>query len=144
MTHAELWTILHALQNPENGVHYCRSCRAGTSNGWKHEEYCRINKLEIEVSKAREIVTRAIESYVKTDPYEGENMIKCECATWATDYDFKHCLSAKYRVEVIADNSGQWWCGNGLKFDTYAEAKEYAIDLFARWTAVREWRVVLV
>lgn len=46
-----------------------------------------------------------------------------------------------YRVEVIADNSGKW-CGNGLTFETIATAKDYAVNLFYRWTAVREWRVI--
>ncbi len=49
----------------------------------------------------------------------------------------------KYRIEVIADSSGQW-CGNGLTFDTKAAAEEYAQDLAWRWTAVRQWRVVVV
>jgi len=46
-----------------------------------------------------------------------------------------------WKVEVIADNSGQW-CGNGLVFATKEAAEEYARDLMWRWTAVREWRVV--
>jgi len=46
-----------------------------------------------------------------------------------------------FRVEVIADASGHW-CGNALKFATREEAKEYARNLFARWTLVREWRVI--
>ncbi len=49
----------------------------------------------------------------------------------------------KYKVEVIADNSGVW-CGNGLTFDTVVAAEEYAKDLMWRWTLVREWRVVPV
>ena len=47
----------------------------------------------------------------------------------------------QFKVEVIADNSGKW-CGNALKFDTQDEAEVYATDLYARWTAVREMRVV--
>ncbi len=47
----------------------------------------------------------------------------------------------KYRVEVIADNSGEW-AGNGLKFDTATEAVEYARDLMSRWMLVREWRIL--
>lgn len=47
----------------------------------------------------------------------------------------------KYRVEVIADNSGKF-CGNGVSFDELPEAHAYAVDLFSRWTLVREWRVV--
>lgn len=46
-----------------------------------------------------------------------------------------------WKVEVIADNSGQW-VGNGLRFGTAEEAGEYGIDLASRWTAVRDWRVV--
>lgn len=46
-----------------------------------------------------------------------------------------------YRVQVIADSSGEW-CGNGLKFDTIEEAKDYAINLMWRWTLVRNWRVL--
>ena len=46
-----------------------------------------------------------------------------------------------FKVEVIADNSGQW-VGNRKVFATMDEAKAYAIDLEGRWTAVREWRVV--
>jgi hypothetical protein len=46
-----------------------------------------------------------------------------------------------FKVEVIADNSGTW-CGNGLSFTTREDAEAYARDLAARWTLVREWRVV--
>lgn len=47
----------------------------------------------------------------------------------------------KYKVEVIADSSGEW-VGNQLEFDTKEQAEDYAKDLAWRWTAVREWRVV--
>ena len=46
-----------------------------------------------------------------------------------------------FKVEVIADSSGKW-CGNGLTFDTVDKARDYAVDLMWRWTAVREWRVI--
>lgn len=46
-----------------------------------------------------------------------------------------------FAVEVIADSSGEW-CGNGMRFNTAAEAKDYAIGLFYRWTAVRDYRIV--
>lgn len=46
-----------------------------------------------------------------------------------------------YKVEVIADDSGQW-VGNQMTFPTKEEAEEYAKNLAWRWTAVREWRVV--
>lgn len=46
-----------------------------------------------------------------------------------------------YAAEVIADQSGTF-CGNGLRFETKDAATEYAKDLFSRWTAVKEFRVV--
>ena len=46
-----------------------------------------------------------------------------------------------FRVEVIADSSGTW-CGNALQFETSERAQVWAEDLYARWTAVRTWRVV--
>ena len=49
----------------------------------------------------------------------------------------------RFKVEVIADNSGKW-CGNALTFETRDEAEEYARDLARRWVLVREWRVVPV
>jgi hypothetical protein len=51
--------------------------------------------------------------------------------------------SVMFKVEVIAGNSGQW-AGNGMKFNTRDEAERYGSDLFSRWTAVREYRVVPV
>lgn len=47
----------------------------------------------------------------------------------------------QYAVEVIADSSEQF-CGNGLRFPTTEAAEAYAKDLYARWTAVRSWRVI--
>jgi hypothetical protein len=46
-----------------------------------------------------------------------------------------------YRVEVIADNSGEF-VSNGLRFPTVDEAQAYATGLALRWTLVREWRVM--
>lgn len=46
-----------------------------------------------------------------------------------------------YASEVIADHTGKW-CGNAVRFTTFGEAEAYGKDLFARWTAVREVRVV--
>lgn len=46
-----------------------------------------------------------------------------------------------YAVEVIADSSEKF-VGNGLTFPTVEAAEIYAKDLYARWTAVRSWRVV--
>lgn len=48
-----------------------------------------------------------------------------------------------FRVEVIADNSGIW-AGNNRTFPTVHKAEAYARDLTARWSLVREWRVVPV
>lgn len=47
---------------------------------------------------------------------------------------------SSYKVEVIADDSGQW-ATNGLHFATVAEAAAYGADLYSRWTSVRTWRV---
>jgi len=52
-------------------------------------------------------------------------------------------IDMEYVVEVQADSTGTW-AGNGLTFDTEDEAKEYALDLYRRWSAVKEWRVVLL
>ncbi len=46
-----------------------------------------------------------------------------------------------FKVEVIADSSGKW-CGNGISFETAADADAYARDLACRWTLVRDWRVI--
>lgn len=46
-----------------------------------------------------------------------------------------------WAVEVIADSSGQW-TGNAMRFATKEAAEAYASDLYSRWTAVKETRVV--
>jgi len=46
-----------------------------------------------------------------------------------------------FKVEVLAHGETKW-CGNGLRFKTEQEAKDYGYDLSMRWTAVDEWRVV--
>jgi hypothetical protein len=46
-----------------------------------------------------------------------------------------------FKVEVIADNSGKW-CSNQLRFAAIDTARVYARDLFNRWTAVVNWRIV--
>lgn len=51
--------------------------------------------------------------------------------------------AAEWKVEVIADSTGKW-CGNAAKYPTWAAAREAALSLFCRWTAVRQWRVVPV
>ncbi len=45
-----------------------------------------------------------------------------------------------WKVEVIADSSGQW-ATNGCRYATKEQAEQSAIDLASRWFAVREWRV---
>jgi len=52
-------------------------------------------------------------------------------------------MSKQFRVEVIADSSGQW-CGNALRYDTREQAEEAARDLACRWSAVQSWRVIEV
>ncbi len=52
-----------------------------------------------------------------------------------------HKNATSWAPEVIADSSGEW-AGNGLRFASEAQAIEWVKDLFMRWTAVREWRVV--
>lgn len=46
----------------------------------------------------------------------------------------------RWLAEVIADSSGEW-SGNGLRFDTKADAEAYVHDLSMRWTLVRDTRV---
>lgn len=46
-----------------------------------------------------------------------------------------------WRVEVIADDSGEW-AGNSVYFETEAEADAYGADLASRWMLVRRWRTV--
>lgn len=45
-----------------------------------------------------------------------------------------------WKVDVIADNSGQW-TANGLRFADQGDAELYGELLAKRWTLVREWRV---
>jgi len=47
-----------------------------------------------------------------------------------------------FAAEVIADSSGKW-VGNGVRFPTEQEAKDYVRDLARRWTLVRDTRVVM-
>jgi hypothetical protein len=50
-------------------------------------------------------------------------------------------MATRFRVEVIADDSGQW-CGNSISFSTHEQAEKYAKELAMRWILVRDWRVV--
>lgn len=45
--------LLSVLDVPDNGHHYCRSCRAGTANGWAHDEYCTINNRTQRINEVR-------------------------------------------------------------------------------------------
>lgn len=49
--------------------------------------------------------------------------------------------NASFKVEVIADGSGQW-VSNAIRLATKEEAETYGQDLFMRWMLVREKRVV--
>lgn len=48
---------------------------------------------------------------------------------------------ASWAVEVVADSTNMW-CGNACRYDTKEAADVAARDLFCRWMAVRQWRVV--
>jgi len=50
-------------------------------------------------------------------------------------------MAKSFAPEVIADSSGKW-CGNALRFPTHEEAEANVRDLFGRWMAVKETRVV--
>lgn len=50
-------------------------------------------------------------------------------------------MTSAFKVQVLADNSGKW-VGNGLEFLSLDAAKQYGADLFMRWTAVIDWRVI--
>tara|TARA_R100001530_G_scaffold58498_1_gene42475 strand:+ start:86 stop:283 length:198 start_codon:yes stop_codon:yes gene_type:complete len=47
----------------------------------------------------------------------------------------------KYKAEVKVASDPKWY-SNALRFDTFKDAEEYAKDLFNRWLATTEWRVV--
>jgi len=50
-------------------------------------------------------------------------------------------LCTSFKVEVQADSTGTW-ASNALRFETREKADAYAKDLWSRWMAVKEWRVV--
>jgi hypothetical protein len=52
-------------------------------------------------------------------------------------------MSKSWKAEVLAHGE-KAFVGNGLYFETKEEAEAYAADLFSRWTAVDQWRVVEV
>jgi len=47
----------------------------------------------------------------------------------------------KYKAEVKVGTDTKWY-SNALTFDTKKEAEVYAEDLFNRWLATTDWRVV--
>ena len=49
----------------------------------------------------------------------------------------------KYRVEVhtVSCQPGAY-TGNGIEHDTQEKARNAAVDLFTRWSAVEYWRVI--
>jgi len=46
-----------------------------------------------------------------------------------------------YKIEVLADGTGKW-LPNGMAFASHGEAYDYGMDLWARWAAVSDMRVV--
>lgn len=68
---------------------------------------------------------------------EARKALPCDCD------DCREKKVTKFKVEVLADSSGQW-VGNQVEFDTREKAEAYADDLAGRWTSVRKWRVVEV
>jgi len=46
-----------------------------------------------------------------------------------------------FKVEVLVAGEKEW-ATNALRFATEDEAKGYGADLWRRWLAVKEWRVV--
>jgi hypothetical protein len=46
-----------------------------------------------------------------------------------------------WKPEVQADSTGKW-ATNAVRFETKEEAEAYLKDLFSRWIAVRDTRIV--
>ena len=46
-----------------------------------------------------------------------------------------------YAPEVQTDFTGKWY-GNGVRFETQAEAEAWVFDRSMRWSSVRDTRVV--
>lgn len=55
-------------------------------------------------------------------------------------YKFHRENRKVFKVEVQVGSDP--WRSNNLTFSTREKAEEYGKDLFRRWTAVKEWRVV--
>ena len=47
-----------------------------------------------------------------------------------------------FKVEVTTAGDHGTYASNALRFATHEEAVLYGGDLYVRWTAVKDWRVV--
>jgi hypothetical protein len=52
-----------------------------------------------------------------------------------------HKTEGAYRVDVLVYGESTW-ATNALRFDTEAEALDYAMDLYSRWTMSDKMRIV--
>lgn len=50
-------------------------------------------------------------------------------------------MAQSWKAEVVADSSGEW-TANAQRFATEDEARNYVANLYARWSSVRQTRVV--
>lgn len=58
----------HELREPENGVHYCRGCSAGTHNAWKHDDHCHLERRRADVILLRSRIRAAIDDSTVVSP----------------------------------------------------------------------------
>jgi hypothetical protein len=54
---------------------------------------------------------------------------------------YRYRANGQWRVDVI--DSSSHWASGGLRFDTKDDGERYALDLSLRWTALRDYRVVV-
>jgi len=52
-------------------------------------------------------------------------------------------MTTRYAVQVKTNDDTEW-VGNQMTYATRSEANDAAVGLYARWTAVTEYRVVEV
>lgn len=50
---AAMHKLLSVVDYPDNGVHYCRWCRGGTSNNWQHDPGCHYVEQIKRIDEAR-------------------------------------------------------------------------------------------
>lgn len=50
--------------------------------------------------------------------------------------------AVSFKVEVTTSGDKGVYSSNALRFATREAAEKYGANLFMRWTAVKEWRVV--